>query len=554
MKAKSTKFKNVFLKNTHIAFIIIAFFIICGIVVMTKSKAEENKKPNLPLEYTEVEYIESTGTQYIDTKYVPNANTAVEVQYQITDLGNEEEQSIFAQGTTADATNQYSFSYNNASLYFRVSDCETTNTEYINKEKATLYLDKTNAKYNGTIIASMDSEESLPLDGTSSLYLFAQQKDGTVGNYFVGRMYTCIIKENDTIVRNFVPCYRNSDNVAGLYDTTNGVFYANSGTDDFTYKAIQKPEKIEEEEIATINAEANTSYIMFDISKGNVTIGAEYSGKDASGATVSGKHQPGNTYYITQSDHNTKTTNSVTFNQTSEELYNVVLDNVNMGPDSYTTSNPAAVGEIKIDARKTKNICIQLRNENIVKAIRYYTVSNMTSKLKITSFDGDGSTEGKLYIPEKKEKQEDIDALVNSKNKYNPWEAGIGGNDTYDIVRGITIAGGDIQVLTSEGDNCTAIGGGGNGFGDVTITGGKIKAIVKGTGTAIGGGIGWGTDGGEGNVKITGGEVFGANYGTGVAIGGASANTAKGADRNSLYRRRTSNSKVKWKNSYRRRQ
>ena len=33
---------------------------------------------NLPSGYTQVEYIESTGTQYIDTGYIPNNNSEIE--------------------------------------------------------------------------------------------------------------------------------------------------------------------------------------------------------------------------------------------------------------------------------------------------------------------------------------------------------------------------------------------------------------------------------------------------------------------------------------------
>ncbi len=544
------KLKKYIKKNANIAFIIVIFLIICGIVVMAKSKAEEKSlitTNNLPSEYTEVEYIESTGTQYIDTNYVPNTNTAIEIQYQITALDNSEEQSIFAIGTTADSVNKYSFSYNNSNLYFRFSNCEITNADstYLNINKTTIYLDRTNVKYNDTTIANFDGELSLPSDLASTLYLFAKQSDGSVGNYFVGKIYKCIIKENDSIIRNLVPCYRNSDNVAGLYDTTNNVFYTNSGAGNFSYNIIQAPQKAETGNVTDNNEQKNTvtmpdtditmtanettkTYIEFDISKASVTIGATYSGKDSSGADVNGTHQNGNEYCITQSDHSQKTVNNIIFDPNSTGSYTVILDNVNMGANSYTTSNPGAVGEININATVTKNISIKLRNENIVRTIRYYTGDNTKSELKITSFAGDGSTQGKLYIPEKKDTQEEIDELVKSNRQYSPWDCGIGGYDSNETVRGLTIAGGDIQVLTSFGDNCTAIGGGGNGLGDVTITGGKIKAIVNGTGTAIGGGVGWGSPGGKGEVTITGGEVFAANYGTGVAIGGGSGNNGAG--------------------------
>ena len=43
----------------------------------------------------------------------------------------------------------------------------------------------------------------------------------------------CQISEGTNLVRNLIPCYRNSDNVVGLYDIVNNVFYTNDGTGDF---------------------------------------------------------------------------------------------------------------------------------------------------------------------------------------------------------------------------------------------------------------------------------------------------------------------------------
>ena len=35
------------------------------------------------------------------------------------------------------------------------------------------------------------------------------------------------------LVRNFIPCYKKLDNVAGFYEMVNGVFYRNVGTGEF---------------------------------------------------------------------------------------------------------------------------------------------------------------------------------------------------------------------------------------------------------------------------------------------------------------------------------
>lgn len=46
-------------------------------------------------------------------------------------------------------------------------------------------------------------------------------------------MYSCKIYDNETLVRNFVPC-KNASGAVGLYDTVGAQFYANAGTGTFT--------------------------------------------------------------------------------------------------------------------------------------------------------------------------------------------------------------------------------------------------------------------------------------------------------------------------------
>jgi hypothetical protein len=41
------------------------------------------------------------------------------------------------------------------------------------------------------------------------------------------------MKSSGVLVRNFIPCYRKSDNVIGMYDVINDAFYTNSGTGTF---------------------------------------------------------------------------------------------------------------------------------------------------------------------------------------------------------------------------------------------------------------------------------------------------------------------------------
>lgn len=97
----------------------------------------------------------------------------------------------------------------------------------------------------------------------------------------------------------------------------------------------------------------------------------------------------------------------------------------------------------------------------------------------------------------------------------NNWNSVIGSVDTgsgnsynLDFTSGVVYAG------AHHNENCTAIGGGGNGMGEVSISGTAIvTAVASTTGTAIGGGIAHTSTGGLGIIKISGGKVYAYNYG-----------------------------------------
>lgn len=116
----------------------------------------------------------------------------------------------------------------------------------------------------------------------------------------------------------------------------------------------------------------------------------------------------------------------------------------------------------------------------------------------------------------------------------NHWNAAIGNNDGANHCYGIIINSGTLFAGTTRAENCTAIGGGGNGHGEVIINGGVITAVASTTGTAIGGGIGFHSAGGTGYVEINGGNVYAYNKGNrwdipSSAIGGAGSCKAAGA-------------------------
>ena len=312
-------------------------------------------------------------------------------------------------------------------------------------------------------------------------------------------------------------------------------------------------EEIDEQSLTTA---LSTEYTFY-IDQGNVVFEPTYAegfvkNNDGSYEKKQIPHSEENVYTITQEDKNIKNYNYIRFHGAETIPYRVVLNNINIGrstiPDITgdslgATGNEEGMILIPAEPDWTKKVTLYLSGENIVNGIRYYVGqnsnhnSNEDSYLTIDSFAESGSESGSLYIPEKID-QSDIESFVKQNKNYNHWNAGIGGTDSWETVKGLTLAGGTVQVLTTDGDNCSAIGGGGNGAADISITGGKVTAICSGTGAAIGGGIGYNAAGGDANIDISGGVTYAYNYGQlqsggrtvgGVAIGGGSSFKAAGS-------------------------
>lgn len=67
-----------------------------------------------------------------------------------------------------------------------------------------------------------------------NLYLFALNRNWAVQEHATWRIYYFKMYYNWTLVRDFIPCYRKSDNVIWFRDRVNKVFYTNKGSGSFT--------------------------------------------------------------------------------------------------------------------------------------------------------------------------------------------------------------------------------------------------------------------------------------------------------------------------------
>lgn len=187
--------------------------------------------------YTEVTWLRSTNAQHIDTGYVPNNNTRVRARMSWQQFNNSY-WGGFGAATSATSRAFECYVYSNYVNWNFLSTsygadsgrgyAGSTNTLYhvdANKNVFSIAFQGSNLKTitatNGTFTAPY------------TMYLFASHRASSGHGYvtFYGHVY---IYDNDVLVREFVPCYRVSDDVAGMFDIVNNVFYTNGGSGSFT--------------------------------------------------------------------------------------------------------------------------------------------------------------------------------------------------------------------------------------------------------------------------------------------------------------------------------
>ena len=193
------------------------------------------KTPVLPFAYQQVEYIESTGTQYIDVGTKMYTNSELELCFSFNEM--QENCSIFGSRTSLTANNFEIASTNDFPIYLDFGHYNTSRATYNNAVINTKYI----CTISKSLRAVYDENRTLLVRNTTIISADNTTPSNarifdTVGGYsqnkLKGKVYYCKIWENGVLVRNMIPC-KNPSNVAGMYDTVNGVFYTNAGTGTF---------------------------------------------------------------------------------------------------------------------------------------------------------------------------------------------------------------------------------------------------------------------------------------------------------------------------------
>ncbi len=193
---------------------------------------------SLPAGYTELEYIESTGTQCINTgkKYTSNN---FEITWDAVDTTTEAGSTLFA----ATAVEPWSGGLYGYAAY-RTYWIGNSGNQFLG--------------YNGSLLGqrhtwklvSQDADHSVSLsrdnnfvssayftgdvNKTHNIYLFCggwvDNDNSRLTQFAKWRLYNWQFRDNGVLVFNGIPAKRNSDGISGMYDIVSGTFFSNVAT------------------------------------------------------------------------------------------------------------------------------------------------------------------------------------------------------------------------------------------------------------------------------------------------------------------------------------
>jgi len=182
--------------------------------------------------YRELSYLYAQAGSYIDTNFIPNSNSKIDC----------------AMAWTTSATGNIAFGAGvgyqdrNIELYSSGASFEVHYSAYtvIGSYNPNKYFRFVQDKGNIVIYNEDGSQNSTYNFGTKTfdcvytMTLFATHRSTINTSAYPQYLQYFKIYDNEVLVRDFVPAERVSDNVIGLYDKVNSVFYTNLGSNTFT--------------------------------------------------------------------------------------------------------------------------------------------------------------------------------------------------------------------------------------------------------------------------------------------------------------------------------
>ena len=195
------------------------------------------QRTKVPKNFKRVPWLESSGTQYINTGYIPNNETGLWIKCR-------KNNPTTATGLQipfgmSGGTYIYPLSINNTYLQYSWGGYASTNGSYYYVDDGEPYESSLNF-FNSKIVSFTSLENNYSKTDTRTLaaitrplYLFTYNDNGTARYSLVGKVYRAKISQLDEVVRDYVPCVDEAG-IPCMYDLITQSAYYNIGTKSFT--------------------------------------------------------------------------------------------------------------------------------------------------------------------------------------------------------------------------------------------------------------------------------------------------------------------------------
>ena len=181
--------------------------------------------PLLPDGYTQLEYIQSSGSQYINTGFKPNQDTKISITV---DFPLSRTTWLYG-GRTSAGSNSLGFLCEDGSRY-RFDYASSVNALTVKPTgKFTIDSDKNKCYINGELVFTATYKT---FTSPVNMYIFNNNNNGSLSGGSSAKLYNCSIYNNGVLIRSFIPC-KNASGTVGLYDSINNQFYQNAGSGTF---------------------------------------------------------------------------------------------------------------------------------------------------------------------------------------------------------------------------------------------------------------------------------------------------------------------------------
>lgn len=188
--------------------------------------------------YVPIEYLESTGTQWIDTGYkIQTANVKIRLKFMKT---NTHPGSLIGASNIVSDSNWFVLYFNNNQNYWAIGNGNKETRNYIpelniiHDVQIETFSNNTYKSIFDGVISSGTWGGSFIVNTMGNVYLYTMSYSPSGSTWLISgaKIYNAEIWNDNVLVRDFIPVLDGSG-VPCMYDRVEDKFYYNAGTGDF---------------------------------------------------------------------------------------------------------------------------------------------------------------------------------------------------------------------------------------------------------------------------------------------------------------------------------